>query len=97
MKRIWLYATLQLKKLTEQLLRKNTNIGSYFKKPFHHEIYPQYISLFISLTSANAQTNDTDDIKRVFKEYKSAILNDQANDALNAIDKKTINYYKSIL
>ena len=53
--------------------------------------------LFISLTSANAQTNDTADIKKVFKEYKSAILNDQANDALNAIDKKTINYYKSIL
>lgn len=53
--------------------------------------------LFISITSANAQTNEKAEIKKVFEEYKSAILNDQAEDALNAIDNKTKIYYQNIL
>ncbi len=55
------------------------------------------IFLFVTISLADAQTKDKDDIKKVFDGYKSAILNDKADEALNSIDNKTINYYKSIL
>ena len=58
------------------------------------------LSLFIflvTITSIKAQTNDKAEIKKIFDQYKSAILSDKADVALNSIDNRTIDYYKSIL
>jgi hypothetical protein len=56
-----------------------------------------FLILFVTTTSIVAQTSDKVEIKNVFDVYKSAILNDQADKALNAIDNRTISYYKRIL
>ena len=53
--------------------------------------------LIITINPTNAQTNDKLEINKVFDRYKSAILNDKADEALSAIDNKTISYYKTIL
>lgn len=51
----------------------------------------------VTIMSTEAQTNDTADIKKIFEQYKSAILNDKAEVALNSIDNRSIDYYKGIL
>jgi hypothetical protein len=53
--------------------------------------------LLVTITSDVAQTNDKVEIRSIFDVYTSAILNDQPEEALNAIDNKTIDYYKNIL
>lgn len=58
------------------------------------------VSLLIVLLLAigtRAQSQDEAAIKKVFEDYKSAILNDKADAALDAIDTKTKNYYAAIL
>lgn len=51
----------------------------------------------VTIMSTEAQTNDIADIKKIFEQYKSAILNDKAEVALNSIDNRSIDYYKGIL
>lgn len=53
--------------------------------------------LIVTITTTKAQTNDKTEIKKIFEQYKSAILNDKAGVALNSIDNRTIDYYKRIL
>ena len=58
------------------------------------------VSLLIVLLLAigtRAQSQDEATMKKVFEDYKSAILNDKADAALDAIDTKTKNYYAAIL
>jgi hypothetical protein len=56
-----------------------------------------FLILIITTNSAVAQSDDKTDIKKVFESYKSAILNDNAEEALQAIDNKTRDYYINIL
>ena len=44
-----------------------------------------------------AQTNEAILVKQAFNKYKSAILNDKAEEALDAVDSRTIKYYTDIL
>ena len=43
------------------------------------------------------QSNDVDLVKKAFADYKSAILNDQAEKALSVVDSRTKKYYTQIL
>lgn len=56
-----------------------------------------FLILFTTTISSVAQSSDKVNIKKVFDSYKSAILNDNADEALNSIDNKTKDYYKNIL
>ncbi|WP_342087330.1 hypothetical protein [Dyadobacter sp. OTU695] len=44
-----------------------------------------------------AQQNEEKQVKKTFDDYKSAILNDKGEEAVEQVDTKTIAYYGSIL
>lgn len=46
---------------------------------------------------SNGQSNEEVLVRQAFNNYKSAILNDRAEDALKVIDSRTKKYYKNIL
>jgi len=55
------------------------------------------ISLILLPWLCSAQTPDQDAVKQSFIRYKSAILNDNGEEAVRYVDSKTINYYSKLL
>lgn len=53
--------------------------------------------LLIATNTVHAQGNDSVNIVKVFNAYKSAILNDKAEEALKTIDTRTKDYYRTVL
>lgn len=53
--------------------------------------------LTITTSSVFAQSDDSVRIINVFNAYKAAILNDEAEEALQTIDSRTKNYYRDVL
>jgi len=53
--------------------------------------------LFLVTQSSISQTTDTKAVKQTFEKYKTAILNDQGESALHAVDSRTQKYYNDIL
>ena len=54
------------------------------------------INLFL-LSQTKAQLREEELVKKAFDNYKSAILNDNAEEALRNVDSRTVNYYTQIL
>ncbi len=44
-----------------------------------------------------AQNEQEDDVRKAFENYKSAIMNDKGEEAVNYVDNNTIKYYADIL
>jgi hypothetical protein len=61
----------------------------------------KYILIFcinlILLCQTKAQLREEELVKKAFDNYKSAILNDNAEEALRNVDSRTVNYYTQIL
>lgn len=66
----------------------------------HNHTIMKYLSIFIlSFTCliTFGQVSDEDMVRKTFNEYKTAILNDDAQKALYAVDSRTTKYYTDIL
>jgi len=57
----------------------------------------QFILVFVLLPFGMYSQTEQQKIIDVFKDYKSAILNDRGTEALKLIDKRTVDYYSGIL
>lgn len=60
-------------------------------------LFNLFILLVALSTSCVAQKKEKKLIKKVFVNYKSAILNDRGDEAVNYVDSRTIKYYDDIL
>jgi hypothetical protein len=56
-----------------------------------------FVTLFLFVTAAIGQKNEAAAVKASFDNYKSAILNDQGEQAVRQVDDRTIKYYDNIL
>lgn len=56
-----------------------------------------FILFFVLLPLSVYSQTEQQKIIDVFKEYKSAILNDRGTDALKFVDKRTVDYYDELL
>jgi hypothetical protein len=56
-----------------------------------------FLALFAIPTLTIAQQTEEQKVKKTFDTYKSAILNDKGEEAVEQVDSKTINYYGEIL
>ncbi|PSL23158.1 hypothetical protein [Dyadobacter jiangsuensis] len=56
-----------------------------------------FLALFLIPTLTTAQQTEEQQVKKTFDAYKSAILNDKGEEAVEQVDTKTINYYGNIL
>lgn len=56
-----------------------------------------FLALFLIPTLVTAQQTEEQLVKKTFETYKSAILNDKGEEAVEQVDAKTINYYGDIL
>lgn len=56
-----------------------------------------FLALFLTPTLVTAQQTEEKLVKKTFETYKSAILNDKGEEAVEQVDAKTINYYGDIL
>ena len=55
------------------------------------------VLLLVLTTSCNGQKNEEKLVREAFDNYKSAILNDKGNEAVEYVDSRTIRYYSDIL
>ncbi len=53
--------------------------------------------IFMFAVSVRAQDHETEAVRAAFENYKSAILNDRGEEAVNYIDSRTVKYYSDIL
>lgn len=56
-----------------------------------------FAATFILLTSCLGQDAERDAVKASFDNYKTAILNDNGEEAVKCVDSRTIDYYSGIL
>lgn len=59
--------------------------------------FTPFLLLLFFCTASNAQSGEKGPVAKAFKDYKQAILNDQAADALKAVDSRTKKYYSDLL
>lgn len=53
--------------------------------------------LFFFVVSSSGQPTEENLVKQAFDNYKSAILNDKGESALNYVDTRTLKYYSDII
>ena len=56
-----------------------------------------FLFITINITTSYAQSQDEDLIRETFNYYKSALLNDDGNAAINLIDSRSVTYYDDML
>lgn len=53
--------------------------------------------LFTLIVTLSGQNNEENSVRNAFDSYKTAILNDKGEEAVNYVDSRTIQYYTDML